>query len=57
MLKELIKIFGLGNYSRDLLENLIQDAPENQYVLLLLKIWKTPDLISYLNTEISVRLS
>ena len=25
---------GLGNYSRDLIENLIQDAPENQYVLL-----------------------
>ena len=35
---------GLGNYSRDLIENLIQDAPENQYVLFAPKNSENPRL-------------
>lgn len=35
---------GLGNYSRDLIENLIQDAPNNQYVLFAPKNSKNPRL-------------
>ena len=35
---------GLGNYSRDLIENLIQDAPENQYVLFAPKNSESPRL-------------
>ena len=34
---------GLGNYSRDLIENLIQDAPNNQYVLFAPKDLETQD--------------
>ena len=35
---------GLGNYSRDLIENLIQDAPNNQYVLFAPKDLVNPRL-------------
>ena len=35
---------GLGNYSRDLIENLIQDAPNNQYVLFAPKDLENPRL-------------
>ena len=35
---------GLGNYSRDLIENVIQHAPKNQYVLFAPKDSESPRL-------------
>ena len=35
---------GLGNYSRDLIENLVQDSPNNQYVLFAPKDSESPRL-------------